>query len=98
MAKQETTITKAEAVRQAWAKLGHDAPADAVLGFVKQEFGIDLSRSHYFNIKSTSNKPAKRKRGQPAKATTEATAAPAQAPKVRNAISLDDLHTIKSLA
>lgn len=96
MAKPET-ITKTESVRQAWAKLGKDADADAVLKFVKDSYKIDLSRSHYFNIKTMLTKKSGKKRGRPAKATTEATASAAPAPKVRSAISLDDLQMVKSL-
>lgn len=99
MAKQETTITKTEAVRQAFAKFGKDVGANEALSFIKDSYGHDLSKSHFFNIKSMLTKKAgKKKRGRPRKGATEATAAVASAPKVRSAISLDDLHTIKSLS
>lgn len=96
MAKQ--AITKTDSVRQAWSKLGKDADADSVLKFIKDSYKIDLSRSHYFNIKSMLTKKQGKKRGRPAKVTSEAAASAAPAPKVRNAISLDDLHTIKALS
>jgi hypothetical protein len=98
--KAEGTVTKTDGVRKAFAELGNDAPADAVMGFVKQNFGLDLSRSHFFNIKSMLTTKGK-KRGRPRKVVAEAGAmsSPAPAPvKVRSAINLDDIQTIKQLA
>lgn len=97
MAKKES-ITKTEAVRQAFTKLGQGASADTVIPFVKETFGHALSRSHFFNIKTTLSKKEKR-RGRPKKIQTETTApTTSAAPKVRLAINLADIQTIKHLA
>src|SRR2546423_1712641 len=100
MAKAASTITKTEAVRLAMEKLGKDVPAEAAMKFVKDEHGLELSKSHFYNIKTTLSKKTGKKRGRPRKIQDEATpavlAAPIAAPAVkpvRAAINLADLQT-----
>lgn len=104
MAKAAPTITKTEAVRLAIEKLGKDTAADAAMKFVKDEYKLDLSKSHFFNIKSTLSNKGGKKRGRPRKVQVETAAPTASAtPKSisahgRTGISLADLQAIKGLA
>jgi len=46
------TITKVEAVRQALAQLGQDAPNDSILAFLKKRFGLKMTMDHLYVVKS----------------------------------------------
>ena len=76
---KKETISKLDAMRQAVAKLGKDAPLADLLKTIKQDFGINLDRALAYNYKSlVSSKPAtgKRKGRKPGpKPKTVATAA-----------------------
>lgn len=77
-------VTKTEAVRQVLAELGKTAAPDAAIALVKDKFGHDLTKSHFFNIKSTlglgsRGKRRGKKRGRPHKSEATAVAAPSVA-------------------
>src|SRR4051794_34070523 len=90
-------ITKTEAVRQALAQAGADAAAETVIQFVKSSFGLNLSRSHFFNIKSTLKASSGRKRGRPRKTVAATNGTPATAAPRKVAIRVVDLEAVKRL-
>src|SRR4051812_24669162 len=99
--------SKTEAVRQVLAELGKKAPVDAALARVKAKFGHELSKSHFFNIKSVlglgrGGKRTGRGPGRPRKS-----AAPTPAPSVASAprpprgdlaLAIADIALLKELA
>jgi len=74
------TITKVEAVRHALIQLGQDAPNDAILAFLKNRFGFQMTKDHLYVVKSDIRRQTgagKKPVSKPAaKAETKATAAP----------------------
>lgn len=51
MAGTKISITKVEGVRRALQELGLDATADAILAFLKDRFGITMTRDHLYVTK-----------------------------------------------
>jgi hypothetical protein len=96
---KKETISKLDAMRQAVAKLGKDAPLADLLKTIKQDFGINLDRALAYNYKSivssqkapTSAKRRGRKPGRkPAAAASKA--------RTTAGITIDDIQAVKSLA
>ncbi len=113
MADNTEKISKVEGVRRAIQELGKDAPADEIQAFMKDRFGLDITKDHLYVAKGQvlregkpkAAKPGrKKKRGRPRKARQEkpqVTAQPAVA-AVRGGngkgnIDLEDIQTIKGL-
>jgi hypothetical protein len=96
-------ITKLAAVRQALAKLGRKAMPLQIQGFVKQQYGIEMTNDHISNCKSEILR--KRRKGKsparkPAAKQDEArkpTAVAAGGNGKSNDIPLKDILTIKDL-
>jgi hypothetical protein len=99
---KKETISKLDAMRQAVAKLGKDAPLADLLKTIKQDFGITLDRGLAYNYKSlVSSKPAsgKRKGRKPGrKPKAVATAAAATNGSTALTISVEDIAAVKALA
>jgi hypothetical protein len=89
--------SKLDAMRQAVAKLGKDAPLADLLTFIKQTFGITLERGLAYNYKSLVSNPtaAKPKGKKPGRKPGKKAAA-----NGRNAvaITLEDIQAVKALA
>jgi hypothetical protein len=97
---KKETISKLEAMRQAVAKLGKDAPLADMLKFIKQTHGITLDRALAYNYKSLAiSKPAnaKRKGRKPGRKPAAVAATVASGSKAA-AITLEDIETLKALA
>jgi hypothetical protein len=105
-------MNKMEAVKQALAKLGKNAMPVDIQGYVKKEFGIDMTTDHVSNYKGkllrgkgkgrTKAKPAAAKASTPKPAAKKPAAkkpAPkAAAPKaIPSGISLRDIESVKGL-
>jgi len=99
---KKETISKLDAMRQAVAKLGKDAPLAELLKTIKQDFGINLDRALAYKYKSlVSSKPAtgKRKGRKPGpKPKAVATAAAVANSTKAVAISIEDIQAVKALA
>jgi hypothetical protein len=95
-------VSKLEAMRQAVAKLGKDAPLLDLLKVIKDDFGMTLDRSLAYNYKSlVTSKPAtgKRKGRKPGrKSKAVATAAAVTNDRKAVAISIEDIQAVKALA
>jgi hypothetical protein len=96
---KKETISKLDAMRQAVAKLGKDAPLADLLKAIKQDFGITLDRGLAYNYKSivssqTTATTGKRKGRKPGR---KPAAAATNSSKVV-AISIDDIRAVKVLA
>ena len=72
-------LTKIEAVRQALAKLGKNAKPLELQGYIKKEFGIEMTADHV----STSKGDILRKKAAKGKSKSKAKAAPKAAAPVR---------------
>jgi hypothetical protein len=95
--KSSDGVSKLDAMRQAVAKLGKDAPLADLLKTIKQDFGITLDRSLAYNYKSlVSSKPAtgKRKGRKPGRKP----AAVAADGRKTAGITIDDIQAVKALA
>ena len=57
MAKEK--VSKADAMRNAFATMGVDAELDAVKEWVKTQYGIDLEKAHISQFKSNAKRKAK---------------------------------------
>jgi hypothetical protein len=93
---KKETISKLDAMRQAVAKLGKDAPLADLLKVIKQDFGINLDRALAYNYKSlVSSKPAtgKRKSRKPGRKP----AAVAANGSKDVAIMIEDIRAVKAL-
>lgn len=99
--KKETT-SKLDAMRQAVAKLGKDAPLADLLKTIKQDFGINLDRGLAYNYKSlVSSKAAtgKRKGRKPGPKPKAVATATATADGTRTvSITVEDIAAVKALA
>jgi len=94
---KKETISKLDAMRQAVAKLGKDAPLADLLKTIKQTHGINLDRALAYNYKSlVSSKPAtgKRRGRKPGRKP----AAAAVNESTPGGISLEDIAAVKALA
>jgi hypothetical protein len=97
---KKETISKLEAMRQAVAKLGKDAPLDDLLKTIKQDFGITLERGLAYNYKSLVSNPAaaKTKGKKPGrKPKTVSTAAAVTNGGKAVSITLEDIQAVKAL-
>jgi hypothetical protein len=94
-------VSKLEAMRQAVAALGKEAPLADLLKFIKQTYGITLDRGVAYNYKSivssqkTTPTTVKRKGRKPGRKPTAAVAANGSK---AGAISLEDIAAVKALA
>jgi hypothetical protein len=95
-------ITKMEAVRRALSELGKKAMPIQIQAWVKEKYGIAMSADHVSVCKGTILRKARGKRK--AAAVTQPSAAQNSEPPEQarpapygNAISLDDIATVKSL-
>jgi hypothetical protein len=94
---KKETISKLDAMRQAVAKLGKDAPLADLLKTIKQDFGINLDRALAYNYKSlVSSKAAtgKRRGRKPGRKP----AAVAVDGRRTASITIDDIQAVKALA
>jgi len=94
---KKETISKLDAMRQAVAMLGKDAPLADLLKTIKQDFGITLDRGLAYNYKSlVSSKPAtgKRKGRKPGRKP----AAVAANGRSTASITIEDIQAVKVLA
>jgi hypothetical protein len=94
---KKETISKLEAMRQAVAKLGKDAPLVDLLKFIKQTHGVTLDRALAYNYKSmVTSKPAKAKRR--GRKPGRKLAAVASVARSAGGIRLEDIQAVKALA
>jgi len=92
--KTEGGVSKLDAMRQAIAKLGKDAPLADLLKTIKQDFGINLDRGLAYNYKSlVSSKPAGGRKPGPKPKAVAAAAATADGAS----ITLADIQAVKAL-
>jgi hypothetical protein len=92
------TITKQEAVRRALKQLGRDAKPTQIKGWVKEQFGIDMSTAHISSAKRDLRKAAARKK--PAAAESRPAAKKAKsgpAAKPQSGIPLQEILYVKGL-
>jgi hypothetical protein len=92
--------SKLDAMRQAVAKLGKDAPLADLLKVIKQDFGITLDRGLAYNYKSLVSNPtaAKPKGKKPGRKAKTASGAVATNGRKAVAITLEDIQAVKALA
>jgi len=96
---KKETISKLDAMRQAVAKLGKDAPLADLLKTIKQDFGITLDRGLAYNYKSlVSSKPATGKRKGRKPGPKPKAVATAAATTDGASITLADIQAVKALA
>jgi hypothetical protein len=94
-------ITKTQAVKQAFARLGSDAKPAAVIDYVKKTHGLDVSPQTVSNLKALQAKrpaTAKRRGRPPKEQAKRAPAHKATPAKSTGGISLDDIRAVKELA
>ncbi len=96
------TISKSEAVRRALAE-GWTKPTEGIL-FIKTMFGIDMSPSHFSNIKTTEvggKKKPGRPKGSQNKPKTEpmlaATVVELREERPARTIAIEDIQSVKEL-
>jgi len=96
---KKETISKLDAMRQAVAKLGKDAPLADLLKTIKQDFGINLDRALAYNYKSlVSSKPATGKLKGRKPGPKPKTVAAAIDVTDGTSITLEDIRAVKALA
>jgi hypothetical protein len=96
------SIKKMEAVRRALSEMGNDTKPLRIQAWVKEKYGIEMSADHVSVCKGTILRKARDKRKSAA--ITQPSAAQNSEPREQarpapqgNAISLDDIATVKSL-
>jgi hypothetical protein len=96
---REMLTNKAEAIRRALAELGNDAMPVAIQGFIKTNFGVEMTTKVISVYKS---KLAKKggKRGRPGRRPKEAGTTTGAAPKAatQGGVSFKDLWTVKEIS
>jgi hypothetical protein len=104
--KEGGTISKTEAVRQALAELGNDAPMPAIQAYVKDHFGIEMPKNHYYACKTrilqmAAKKQAAAKKAQPRALVQPAAASSSSAPTKKATASrpilMEDILLVKEL-
>jgi hypothetical protein len=95
-------ITKQEAVRRALAHFGREAKPAQMQGWIKQQFGIDMSTDHISTAKGEILRKAAgpKKTGLPKAAPVQQAAAPTSQPKSTDkagGIPLADILAVKDL-
>jgi len=81
------TITRVEAVRQALAQLGPDAPNDSILAFLKKRFGFAMTMDHLYVVKSDIRRQDGAGKKPASKPATKAEANVAAAPKAQKVLA-----------
>jgi hypothetical protein len=92
-------VSKMEGVRQALRQLGRHAKPTQIHDFIKEKFGIEMSKDHISNYKSTILK-GKGKKGRKAAAAKAAATKPAATTgngKGRASLSPEDVDNVKNL-
>ena len=93
---QEMLTNKAEAVRRALAKLGNKAMPTEIQGFIKTNFGVEMTTKVISVYKSKLVK----KKGKPGRKPKEAGAVGEAAPKpvAHGGVSFKDMRTVKEIS
>jgi hypothetical protein len=73
-------LSKIEAVRLAWGKLGKKATAAKIMQVVRDDYGVDITLKHVYNCQSEIRKQNKKKASKVKK--SKAAATPAAVPAV----------------
>jgi len=58
MAKPETEVNKAEAIRDALSTLGFDAPLDEVVDWINNKYGVEINKQYISTQKQSYKKQA----------------------------------------
>ncbi len=104
MVKTRNGITKIEGVRRAVQELGQEATTDAIQGFLKDRFGIVMTKQHLYVAKRQALREAKGKttpsKKRSGKASTFQARSQVQSANGNNgkgSVALEDIRTVKGL-